>query len=248
MSKIVVCHIPHASMFIPDVYRSGIILSDNDLQKESIWHTDMYTDEIFYNGEFEYVIANVSRFVCDVERFRDDRFEVNAKKGFGLFYTHLLNGRRIRFASAEMRNRVIREIYDPHHTKLTNVVNESIQHFGRCVIVDCHSFCDDIILGKNLPDFCIGVDEYHTPPKMVDAVVKTIEENGYTQNVNYPFKGSLVPERFYNKDRRVASIMIEVNKRLYLQSDMKTKSIGFEGVKIVCQKILVKVEDLTKSV
>ena len=37
--------------------------------------------------------------------------------------------------------------------------------------------------------------------------------------INYPYKGSIVPNDIYNNDKyknRVISIMLEINKRVYL--------------------------------
>ena len=51
---------------------------------------------------------------------------------------------------------------------------------------------------------------------------------GYSVSINSPFSGTIVPLKHYLKDRRVSSIMIEVNRSLYddrggfsrLQSDL----------------------------
>jgi N-formylglutamate amidohydrolase len=42
-------------------------------------------------------------------------------------------------------------------------------------------------------------------------------EAGYTVELNRPYSGSLVPLEFLDTEPRVQSIMIEVNRRLYLR-------------------------------
>jgi len=45
----------------------------------------------------------------------------------------------------------------------------------------------------------------------------------YDVAINTPYAGSLVPNKFYMKDNRVKSVMIEINKRLHLEADNITK-------------------------
>jgi N-formylglutamate deformylase len=45
--------------------------------------------------------------------------------------------------------------------------------------------------------------------------------------VNTPFAGTIVPMSHYGKDRRVSSIMIEINRGLYLNDFSEEKTSGF---------------------
>jgi N-formylglutamate amidohydrolase len=65
-------------------------------------------------------------------------------------------------------------------------------------------------------DICIGTDAFHTCLPIRDAMVATAEEEGYSVSVDAPFAGALVPLSSYRKDRRILSVMIEVNRRLYM--------------------------------
>ena len=49
-------------------------------------------------------------------------------------------------------------------------------------------------------------------------IIAKIKELGYTYKINYPYKGSLVPNIIYKGKLkgRVISIMLEINKRIYL--------------------------------
>ena len=48
MEKII-AHIPHSSLFIPVEYAPLFYLSKEDLWKEQVYMTDLYTDEIGAN-------------------------------------------------------------------------------------------------------------------------------------------------------------------------------------------------------
>jgi N-formylglutamate amidohydrolase len=46
------------------------------------------------------------------------------------------------------------------------------------------------------------------------------ESIGFTVDKNNPFSGSIVPTKFYRKDKRVKSIMIEINKKIYMKNNI----------------------------
>ena len=69
---------------------------------------------------------------------------------------------------------------------------------------------------------CIGVEENFNDPILLDYTLNYFNSLGYTTCINYPYEGSLVPTKhFYSKDPRVKSIMIEINKRVYLNDSVK---------------------------
>jgi len=56
---------------------------------------------------------------------------------------------------------------------------------------------------------------------------------GYIVAINKPYSGTLVPLRYYERDSRVASVMIEVNRKLYM--DEVTGEKGKEFGKVASQ-------------
>ncbi|MBR2872449.1 MAG: N-formylglutamate amidohydrolase, partial [Lentisphaeria bacterium] len=83
-----VMHIPHSSHHIPDFLREDILLNDQELQENFCTLTDWRTKDLFSHREFPCrVVSNISRMVCDMERFRDDSQEEMAARGFGAVYT-----------------------------------------------------------------------------------------------------------------------------------------------------------------
>jgi len=52
----------------------------------------------------------------------------------------------------------------------------------------------------------------------------------YKVTINSPYAGSLVPTKYYMKDNRVKSVMLEVNKKLYLKEDNITPSKAFSDI------------------
>jgi len=50
-------------------------------------------------------------------------------------------------------------------------------------------------------------------------LVNYFKSHGYRVEINRPYKGTTVPTRYHQKDARVLSIMVEINKGLYLEDN-----------------------------
>ena len=55
-------------------------------------------------------------------------------------------------------------------------------------------------------------------------VEKELESCGYSTARDQPFRGTIVPMKHYRKDHRVQSLMIEINRWLYLGEDYSVDS------------------------
>jgi N-formylglutamate deformylase len=225
-----ILHIPHASTHIPTL--EGFILSQADIDAEVRRLTDWYTDELFEYDQAKTVEAGFSRLFCDVERFADDSLEVMAKYGMGVLYTHTDDGRRLREVTSDLRERIFNEYYEPHHQQLEYEVEASLRTTQTAMIVDCHSFPDtpfkrDLDQSPSRPDINIGTDDFHTSVRLLTTTENFFLAKSLTVGINKPYSGTITPFRFYGKTRGVESIMIEVNRKLYLQKGTNLKSEKF---------------------
>jgi len=229
-----VLHVPHASKTIPDSLRPNFVLSDDALALEVIRKTDSYTDELFADPAGAMIRFPVSRLVLDPERFLDDNAEIMAAQGFGVIYTSTSDLKPLRLPpTAEEREELINRFYWPHHRNLEAAVDRAVVEHGECVVVDCHSFPEvphayELRQNPDRPDLCIGSDEFHTPSDLVKCVANKAGELGLSVAENDPFAGALVPMSRYRKDPAVIGIMLEVNRRLYMDEASGLKSSGFD--------------------
>ena len=239
-----VVHIPHNSFEIPESYKNSFCISEKEVFRQQLFMTDAHTAELFCDDEIAKVrvINPVSRLICDVERFRDDKDEYNAEKGQGLMYTKGMFGKKLRDYDENLRNRILEEFYDPHHARLTEAVELALENTGRCTILDGHSFNSVWPIKRDCffrrPDFCIGTDPFHTPKGLEEALVKACKEAGYHVRVNTPYCGTITPIKHYGKDKRVLSIMVEVNRKLYMNEKTGEKTKGFEKTNEMCRKLM----------
>ena len=238
--------IPHSSTFIPSLYyyhprlyrTEGVSYNRNPfffgaaerrrklrIDLELGFMTDWYTDELFDRGLGPAVKAEVSRLYCDVERFRDDEKESMSRVGMGVCYTKDFDGEILRDVPPEEKKRILERYYDPYHRALTTLVGNALDKGERPLILDCHSFYPEPLPyeesnpdARHRPDISIGTDDFHTPEKLTEKLTGYFTSLGYSVALNSPFSGSLVPLAYYRRDRRVKSVMIEINRKLYLMN------------------------------
>lgn len=239
--KKLVLHIPHSSTEIP--LFEGYISTPDEIQQEIIKLTDWYTDDLFDSQMDDKIVAPFSRIFCDVERFADDELEVMSKFGMGVLYEKFDDGSLLRIVYPELKEVVLKDYYWKHHNIFNQVVKERLELFNSCLIVDCHSFPSlpltrALVQDSEVPDFNIGTDCFHTPKHLIKVSKEFFKSKGYSLGVDTPYSGSIVPMKFYQKDQRVISIMLEVNRRMYLNEPTNEKSIGYNKTKEVIQDYL----------
>jgi N-formylglutamate deformylase len=247
VSQIAVLHIPHSSQRVPKEQRQTILLDDAALNSELLRITDTYTDELFPATSVEAgrVVFPLSRLVCDVERFPLDKDEPMVFRGMGVFYTRTSMGDVLRVQpNATDRQILMERWYWPHHLSLERIVNDVVERCGICLIVDCHSFPSvalpyELDQTSHRADICIGTDVFHTPSVVRDAIVVAAQKEGYSVIVDAPFAGALVPLASYQKDRHVLSVMIEVNRHLYMDENTGLKTPDFEQVRAAVGRLIV---------
>ena len=247
-SSEIVLHVPHSSRVVPPDIRDRLSLEEAELAMELLRMTDHFTDELFCassrRSDMTAVVFPVSRLVVDPERFDDDGIEPMASIGMGVIYTRTSAGQSLRAKPVgDERALLLERYYRPHHRRLEAAVQTALRSFGRCLVIDCHSFPStplpyEVDQEPNRPDICLGTDEYHTPDELLIAAKAACDLEGLSVTVNRPFAGALVPMAFYRRDRRVSALMIEVNRKLYMNEHAGEKSTGFRDVQAKLTRII----------
>lgn len=240
-------HIPHSSLRIPQNIRQSFLIDDIELENELLKVTDRYVDELFFSihesGGVS-AICDYSRFVVDPERFEDDMFEPMSQRGMGVVYTKTAEGKSLRMSLGKKEHEALLEtFYRPYHKLIEQEVKDLLDNFGRCLIIDCHSFSSIPLpfepdQDPERPDICIGTDHFHSSPVLIEAVEIFFNCAHLKVNRNKPYGGTYVPLKYLKKDHRVSSIMIEVNRKLYMDEKTGNKLSSFEHMKDLCAKLI----------
>ena len=119
-----------------------------------------------------------------------------------------------------------------------------VEMSSELLLIDCHSFSSfPNLLNSNPPDIdiCIGYNDDETCPStvVIESIARHFGSIGYKVGINTPFSNSKtfeVPTEYH-------TVMIEVNKRLYMKEETLEKTDGFMRLKDDIQslyKILLK--------
>lgn len=213
-------------------FPEGCHYTFSDLDDEERLLIDYYTDELFVpEGESEHIHSVAfpyCRLYCDVERLINDPL---AKKGLGMSYSRWIpstNGHGQTYRAFSTKKQAFR-LYADYHAQVSKKI---VELWSDLLLIDCHSFSSQPnLLCSNPPDLdiCIGFNDDGTcPNKVVIGNIKNYFESlGYKIGINTPFSNSKtfeVPVKYY-------SVMIEVNKRLYMNEQTLEKTVGFDSLK-----------------
>ena len=252
----IIVHIPHSSTVIPKEFQQEFLLGKEKLFSELLCMTDWYTDELFSSPDCLTIVHQYSRLVCDPERFLDPEEEMMCQKGMGMYYTRMSDGDRLKrdpLSSSEGLQAYGKalKIYQQHHSRLAEAVRYQLTEFGKTLLIDGHSFSDTVLpyeAKENLqlcrPEICLGADAVFTPNALLGLAKDYFAKAGLEVAVNTPFSGTIVPEPFYSlRDKRVQSLMIEVNRSLYMDERTGEKKVTFNEIKAILQRFLHQVSE-----
>ena len=236
-----ILHIPHSQVGIPASLKREFVVRHKKLSAHLAASTDHFTDELFDSNlpNTQALIFPISRVAVDPERFERDALEPMAKRGLGVLYERGHDGNVIRrLITGARREEILAAWYRLHHDWLTQSVDDALSRAPRALVVDCHTFPDvpfamDADKEVPRPDVCIGTAGIHTPAWLVRAATKWCKSQGWSVRVDAPYSGSMVPLKHNGKDRRVLSIMIEINRARYmeLQGEQAVRRASFKKCK-----------------
>lgn len=225
----IILNIPHANSVFPSVSEKEK-WEDKELLEAAIkdW-TDWFTNEVFIPRDElrEYitpVIFPYSRFFMDMERLVDDPL---ISIGQGITYTNFNGNKR------DVCQRDYMPIYYEHIGKFQDLLKEN------CLLIDCHSFPNshaDV-------DICIGYnDDESYSEEIVSIIEKFFIGSGYTVARNTPYSNSLTPCKPIN----YKSVMIELNKRIYMNEDTITPNENYTKLKEQINELYKKLLNLQR--
>ena len=235
----VLIHLPHDATEIPPAELGDFLVSDEALGRELLRLTDRHTAELYAaDADPEDILrAEVSRLVVDVERFADDRQERCAAFGMGATYVKTCAGDPLRELAPGRRQELLDRYYWPHHRRLDDAASARLARFGRCVILDAHSFPTGPLPTQAdfsaPPEIGIGTEGAHTSPGLRALAEGFFRAQGFVVGVDVPFSGAMVPNRHHGKDFTVQSLMIEVRRELYMDEATGEPHAGFARIQAV---------------
>ena len=201
-----VISIPHSGTDIPQDIDS---LCNLAAKRE---HTDWALQELVTPLSETTLVATVSRYIVDVNRFKPRTGKATQpiipridEKGNLLFNNYPSKQKQVNW---------LERYYTPYYLHLENLLNEKLEQHERVLLVDLHSYDDKLF---NTSDIILGTRKKQTlSPATLEQLQILFHEEGLTTQVDTPFSGGNIIATF-GKQARIEAVQIEVPYSLYLE-------------------------------
>ena len=175
-------------------------------------HTDWALQELVLQLFETTLIATVSRYIVDVNRFKPRVGKATQpiipridEVGHQLFNN---------YPSKQKQADWLEQYYMPYYLHLENLLNEKSEQHERVLLVDLHSY-DDTLFGTS--DIILGTRKKQTlSPDTLEKLQILFHEEGLSTQVDTPFSGGNIIATF-GKQARIEAVQIEVPYSLYLE-------------------------------
>lgn len=175
-----------------------------------------------------------------------------SKRGLGLLksksrYGEPVQEKKLTFAEVEDR---LNRYHRPYHAELRSIIDRQMAAFGFVYHLTCHCMSavgapTHIDPGQERADFCIGdKNGAGASEAFVQAFEKEIKALGYTSTRNMPYDGGEIVRRYGNPSQGIDSIMVEINKKRFMDTKTFMKTEGFASIKTAANALM---EALAKS-
>ena len=159
-----------------------------------------------------------------------------AQIGIGLIWREVRSRGSIynrKLSVDEVQNR-IEKYWRPYHQTLESLIEVAYENFGYVLHVNLHSMRNQGVISDpdgvvERPDFVIG-DRNHTScsPELTEQIASLLKDQGYRVSVNLPYSGQVLVSKFSDLASKKYSVMIEVNRRLYMDELTREKHSGYQ--------------------
>ena len=169
-----------------------------------------------------------------------------SKRGLGLLksksrYGEPVHERKLTVAEVMAR---IEQYHRPYYAELQQNLDRMKSAWGFAYQLSCH--CMSAVgapthpdPGEQRPDFCLGnINGKTSSAAFIEFVKSAIEALGYSCRINFPYTGGELNARFGDASGKSESIMVEINKKLFMDTATFGKKPGYPKVKADVTKVL----------
>lgn len=178
-----------------------------------------------------------------------------SKRGLGLLKSKSRYGEPVhekKLTVAEVMAR-IENYHRPYYAELKQNLDRMRSSWGFAYQLSCH--CMSAVgapthpdAGQPRTDFCLGnVNGTTSSAGFIEFVQAKIESLGYSCKLNFPYTGGELNARFGDTSGKSESIMVEINKKLFMDTATFRRKPEFAKVKADVTKVLAAVVDRARE-
>lgn len=260
----VILAVPHAGREYPANLLAASRLSREKLEALEDRHADMLVTGAVAAGVTA-LVATRARAWIDLNR--DEReidpgmlesppllpllTSAKVRGGIGLVPRRIADGGDIwrrRFSQREIDRRILRD-HRPWHQAIAALLAEARARFGCAVLIDCHSMPSLPRQSPLLPPQIVVGDRFgrSAADRFADRLSAVAEAAGLKVARNAPYSGGHTLDRHGRPDQAIHALQIEIDRALYLASDLRTPIPDADGVIDLVVRIVAALADEATS-
>ncbi len=254
---------PHSGSHYPDAFIADSRLDVDSLRKSE----DCYVDELFASvpelgapllrALYPRAFLDVNRepYELDPTMFADalpkhaNTTSTRVAAGLGTIARIVatrreIYRRKLTYSEAEHR---INEVYKPYHAALRGLIQRSVERFGLCLLIDCHSMPStglplstglrtseiDIVLGDRTGLSCSAL--------LTDTVESFLTGQGYKVIRNNPYAGGYTTQHYGDPANGIHALQIEINRSIYMDEVTLRRAPSFPQLKSDIQGLVAHI-------
>lgn len=172
--------------------------------------------------------------------------------GLGVIPRVVAGGRAIyagKITRAQAQDR-LRSYWQPYHDKLSGLMAETAQQFGKAILFDMHSMPRDAVSLRNAnrPDVVLG-DRFGASCRLdiVDDVAAIFADAGLRVARNAPFAGAYIAQRYGLPSVGQHVVQVEIDRGLYLDEARVAPNAGFADFQALMDRVVAALADIGRS-
>ena len=172
---------------------------------------------------------------------------IKQRGGLGLIPRRLLGEGELwkrQFTLGEVEHRIL-SFHRPYHEAVADVLEQMRQQFGVAILLDLHSM-PPIRGGTSLPapQFVIG-DRFgkSAASRYAELLMARLRAQGFNAALNHPYAGAYILRRHARPGSNIHAIQLEVDRSLYLDSDLRYPGVGFDRINALISNLVSALVD-----
>jgi N-formylglutamate deformylase len=247
-----VVEVPHAGLLIDPPSMASLIAPAQSIGRDA----DLFVDQLYAEAP-DYgaalLVANVSRYVCDLNRAEADIDALTVEGGAArptphgvVWRTTTENRPAIErpLARGELERR-LSAIHRPYHAALRALLDERVERFGYAILLCAHSMPSrgregHVDPGRDRADVVPGTRGRTTAaPAVIELTDTLAREFGLSVAHDEPYRGGFSTLHYGKPRERVHAIQVELARRLYMDELALTKKPKtFDDLKRFCRTLV----------
>lgn len=251
--------IPHCGTTFPDEFLKAVTPDVKTLRKnEDLLVYDLLEPAI-KDGKIATLKLNINRTFIDVNRskleldpnmfydYPKDELNLNQQRSrYSLGLVHKITADSMPIYAGlisfkEVQER-IKNVYDVYHNRLKELIKKTIEKFGFCLVLDCHSMPSkicSIISESPRIDFCLGnLFDQSCPNKFNFYLENELVKREYYVSKNRPYSGAFITFNYCEPRKKSYTLQLEINRIIYADEEKLEKNNNFQRISYDLSKVV----------